>query len=823
MPKLTYTVQGETKTVEVTDSCSIGRLAENTIPLENENGASRRHCQILKISAGFELADLGSTNGTKVNGQKVKRHKLKDGDEIAIGDTVLRWSDGSSAAAEEEVQLEGDVSLEEPAAAPKAASGGSSEQCYLVFAGGPKDGERVALERKRITFGRNAKNTFTFADDMGVSGYHCEIAREGGAYVLRDLGSTNGTLVDGEPVTETALQHGNRVRIGAQRLVFVDPTISDFEKAMAGVEDLGSEWGLLRAEMDMTRVQRARRSQMVGIAFAVAVLAGVGYVALFMPQVWSGGRTAVVPIPGNLVGEDFSFETGTGVWKAAPDSPAVARANAPDDGAAAQGGAFMTVRRDAKGRGAAVRAEHALRVTPDAAYEFGAMVRTKSGAQACVRVVWTSAEGTVVGESATDVVSSDTWKELRGAVPRPPRDGASANLELVNAGDGTACFDDVYFGAAKSKPSTIDLRGGDVSIYVTPDGQATVQRGSNLLLGELSVVGGAAQLDAQDAARRTDRVGSRRIDSVGGSKASGQCFDPASGNWGAFSIECAVDADRFADLTVEMPEGAALVGRVPRATFDQGCSITPANGRATRVSDARAVDAVRSVRFGDRNVFVVSAPEDAPTFRLVLARPSDKSADHWLVAIAAPKLRLRIDTDSAAIRSGVEKLRADLEVARQRRQWGEAVAVLRQVADLLPQGTPEAASSAEEAEKLETGGKTELAAIQAGIAAARDFHDAAELQSLQIRARNLGQLWTGHEIAAGAQAAGTDVQAALDQRMKGLRQRAAVPFLRRGHDYRDAKDYRLAAAIYRGVLAAYPGTEAASEAEKELQALPEGK
>ena len=103
MPKLTYTVSGQTKTVDVTDSCSIGRLGENTISLPDEQGSSRRHCQILKISSGFELADLGSTNGTKVNGQKVKRHKLKDGDTHAIGDTVLVWEDGSSAAPDQVV------------------------------------------------------------------------------------------------------------------------------------------------------------------------------------------------------------------------------------------------------------------------------------------------------------------------------------------------------------------------------------------------------------------------------------------------------------------------------------------------------------------------------------------------------------------------------------------------------------------------------------------------------------------------------------------------------------------------------------------------
>ena len=53
MPKLTWTAGGERKSVDVTDSCSIGRVPENTVALPDEAGASRRHCQILKIRDGF--------------------------------------------------------------------------------------------------------------------------------------------------------------------------------------------------------------------------------------------------------------------------------------------------------------------------------------------------------------------------------------------------------------------------------------------------------------------------------------------------------------------------------------------------------------------------------------------------------------------------------------------------------------------------------------------------------------------------------------------------------------------------------------------------
>ena len=91
MPKLTYTVAGERKTVEVTDSCSIGRLDKNTIALPDENGASRHHCQIMKISSGFELTDLGSTNGVIVNDKKVREHELVDNDVFRVGKAEFKF------------------------------------------------------------------------------------------------------------------------------------------------------------------------------------------------------------------------------------------------------------------------------------------------------------------------------------------------------------------------------------------------------------------------------------------------------------------------------------------------------------------------------------------------------------------------------------------------------------------------------------------------------------------------------------------------------------------------------------------------------------
>jgi hypothetical protein len=68
----------------------LGRNSDCTVPLADPR-ASRRHAEIRATADGFLVVDLGSMNGTKVNGVPVREHVLHDGDEIAVGATVMRF------------------------------------------------------------------------------------------------------------------------------------------------------------------------------------------------------------------------------------------------------------------------------------------------------------------------------------------------------------------------------------------------------------------------------------------------------------------------------------------------------------------------------------------------------------------------------------------------------------------------------------------------------------------------------------------------------------------------------------------------------------
>jgi hypothetical protein len=70
------------------DVTTIGSTPGNTVLL-TDTGVSRKHVGIKRVQGGFELADLGSTNGVFVNGEKVARRKLEVGDVIRVGATEM--------------------------------------------------------------------------------------------------------------------------------------------------------------------------------------------------------------------------------------------------------------------------------------------------------------------------------------------------------------------------------------------------------------------------------------------------------------------------------------------------------------------------------------------------------------------------------------------------------------------------------------------------------------------------------------------------------------------------------------------------------------
>jgi len=85
---------GSERTVALaSDSVTIGRLADCDVVLKDK-GASRKHAQLKLREGVWTITDLGSTNGTRLNGQTIQSRELTNGDRITIGTTVLEFRRG---------------------------------------------------------------------------------------------------------------------------------------------------------------------------------------------------------------------------------------------------------------------------------------------------------------------------------------------------------------------------------------------------------------------------------------------------------------------------------------------------------------------------------------------------------------------------------------------------------------------------------------------------------------------------------------------------------------------------------------------------------
>lgn len=92
------------------------------------------------------------------------------------------------------------------------------EHAFLQIVSGPRRGLNVPLSGERpLTVGR--KRGDLVLDDPLVSSAHCRIAYLDGAFVMQDLGSTNGTMVDGRLVREQSLRAGSEINIGSSRMI----------------------------------------------------------------------------------------------------------------------------------------------------------------------------------------------------------------------------------------------------------------------------------------------------------------------------------------------------------------------------------------------------------------------------------------------------------------------------------------------------------------------------------------------------------------------------------------------------------------------------
>lgn len=106
-----------------------------------------------------------------------------------------------------------------PARTQPHAGVAAGTQAELTIESGPDAGHTHRAVDKAVRLGRSPDNDVILRDPA-TSGHHARLERRGDAFFLVDLGSTNGTFVNGESIQEKQLNNGDRVTVGQNSLHF---------------------------------------------------------------------------------------------------------------------------------------------------------------------------------------------------------------------------------------------------------------------------------------------------------------------------------------------------------------------------------------------------------------------------------------------------------------------------------------------------------------------------------------------------------------------------------------------------------------------------
>ncbi len=231
-------VQGEYELDK--ERVTIGRKPENDIQIDNL-AVSGKHALVITILDDSFLEDLGSTNGTYVNGKLVKKHAMKDGDVIAIGKHELKYVNENASADDDEFEKTmiikpGSASAAvaaaqaaENAGAAAASESGTGDTASsakgpttgsggmplgrLTVLNGPIAGKELELTKALITLGKPGTQVAVISRrPQGYFLTHIESDGDGKRY----------PLVNGEPIGPKAyaLQDNDMIELAGIKMEF---------------------------------------------------------------------------------------------------------------------------------------------------------------------------------------------------------------------------------------------------------------------------------------------------------------------------------------------------------------------------------------------------------------------------------------------------------------------------------------------------------------------------------------------------------------------------------------------------------------------------
>ncbi len=198
---------------------SIGRARDNDIVIENL-AVSRNHARIRRQDGSFVLTDLNSANGTYVNGSRINKSEVKDGDLVTVGKhTLVFVMDADPPETPDGPPPPIDDDHDGPPTSKPQSRVREGAIGLLSVTKGKQTGAQFALSKTEQSIGRANDNDIRL-HDWFVSKRHAVILKKGDTYTLKDLQSWRGTTVNGNSITEIELSDGDEIVVGTTVISF---------------------------------------------------------------------------------------------------------------------------------------------------------------------------------------------------------------------------------------------------------------------------------------------------------------------------------------------------------------------------------------------------------------------------------------------------------------------------------------------------------------------------------------------------------------------------------------------------------------------------
>ena len=211
-------VRSDGREIPIGKELIIGRLPECNIQIE-DNLISRRHARLEVSGTQVILSDLGSHNGTWVNDKKILiPTTLVEGDKVRIGHSIFIFRAASLPAVAPVIAPviapASAPAVDSTSEAPRHADGTMIWEMSAPLTLVRGDGAEYGLNSDS-KLGRDPSNNIVLDKDTSASQFHARLDLDKGRIFITDLGSANGTWVNGKRITAPAfLNHGDRIRIG---------------------------------------------------------------------------------------------------------------------------------------------------------------------------------------------------------------------------------------------------------------------------------------------------------------------------------------------------------------------------------------------------------------------------------------------------------------------------------------------------------------------------------------------------------------------------------------------------------------------------------